>query len=320
MEDFALGRRRVGTFSDKGSGGLHDAQLLAVLDGLPIAVMVRAADGSLLHANSGTERFLARLGLDVSHVASSPSAMMDHIAVIDENGDLHDRTRLPVVAAIRDGCEQLATLGYALPDGGWAWYATRAAPIALADGTMGTVVTCDDVTHRRELEEELRMAALLDPLTGLANRRALETALGDAQRRRARDGGHVGLLFLDLDDFKSVNDTLGHDAGDRVLIETGKRLLAATREVDRVCRVGGDEFAVLCTWRSGPEGLHELVARIWALPPVSMVVDGEPLVVRGSLGAVLVEPEDSLDEALRRADTAMYHDKRGERASLLVVG
>ena len=310
----------MGSASDHGSGRMHDAQLLAVLDGLPIAVMVRADDGSLLHANSATKRFLARLGLDVSHVASSPSAMMDHIAVIDEHGNPQDRTRLPVVSAIRDGNDHVATLGYALPDGGWAWYATRAAPVALEDGTIGTVVTCDDVTHRRQLEEELRTAALLDPLTGLANRRALDAALGDAQRRRARDGGHVALLFLDLDGFKVVNDTLGHDAGDRVLVETGKRLRAATRAVDHVCRVGGDEFAVLCTWKGGPERLDDLVRRIWALPPVSMSVDGEPLVVRASMGAVLVEPEDSLDEALRRADAAMYRDKRGDRASLLVLG
>ena len=128
------------------------------------------------------------------------------------------------------------------------------------------------------------------------------------------------MLFCDLDGFKRVNDSLGHDAGDRVLVETGKRLLAATRVVDLVCRVGGDEFAVLSTWGVGPEGLDDLIARIWALPPVPMLVDGEPLAVRGSLGAVLVEPEDRLDEALRRADAAMYRDKRGDLASLLVIG
>jgi diguanylate cyclase (GGDEF)-like protein len=320
VEATSLGRPRERAHRDAGSGGVHDAQLLAVLDGLPIAVMLRAADGSLLHANLATKRFLARLGLDVSHIASSPTAMMDHIAVIGEHGQPHDRTRLPVVSAIRDRTDHQATLGYALPTGGWAWYATRAAPVALEDGTIGTVVTCDDVTHRRQLEEELRMAALVDPLTGLANRRALEAALDDAQRRRDRDGGHVGLLFLDLDAFKAVNDTFGHDAGDRVLVETGKRLLAATRAVDRVCRVGGDEFAVLCSWSNGPKGLQEVIARIWALPPVPMLVDGEPLAVRGSMGAVLVEPEDRLEQALRRADAAMYRDKRGDHASLLVIG
>ena len=306
--------------NDKGSGGLHDAQLLAVLDGLPIAVMVRAADGSLLHANSATERFLARLGLDVSHIASSPTAMMDHITVIDEHGNEQDRASLPVVSAIRDGSGHEATLGYALPGGGLAWYAIRAVPVLLGDGTIGTVVTCDDVTTRRELEEKLRLAALVDPLTGLANRRALEVALGDAQRRRARDGGHVGLLFLDLDDFKAINDARGHVAGDRVLVDTGKRLLAATRDVDVVSRVGGDEFAVLCTWSTGPEDLQELVARLWALPPVSLLIDGEPLSVRGSIGAVLVEPEDGLDDAIRRADAAMYCDKRSDLASLPVIG
>lgn len=302
------------------SGEVPEAQLLAVLDALPIAVMLRAADGSLLHANPATVRFLARLGLDVSHVAPSASAMMDHIAVIDEHGRLQDRASLPVVSAIRESSERQATLGYALPDGGWAWYATRAAPLTLTDGTIGTVVTCDDVTDRRLLEEELRKAALVDPLTGLANRRALSAALDDAQQTRARAGGDVGLLFLDLDGFKTINDKFGHEAGDRVLVETGSRLRAATRAVDRVCRVGGDEFAVLCAPVDGTEGLQELVARILSLPPVPVVVDGEALAVRGSIGAVLVEPEDRLDEALRRADVAMYDHKRSDDASLLVIG
>ncbi len=306
--------------ADRNSGAVHKAQLLAVLDALPIAVMLRAADGTLLHANPATVRFLARLGLDVSHVAPSASAMMDNIHVIDEHGQLHDRARLPVVSAIREGSHREATLGYALPDGGWAWYATRAGPVALGDGTIGTVVTCDDVTDRRLLEEELRAAALVDPLTGLHNRRALSSALDDAQQFRARAGGDVGLLFLDLDEFKAINDTFGHDAGDRVLIETGSRLVAATRDVDWVCRVGGDEFAVLCASVDGAEGLQELVARIRALPPVRVVVQGEPLAVLGSIGAVLIEPEEGLDQALRRADIAMYDHKRGDHASLLVIG
>lgn len=301
-------------------GEVHEAQLLAVLDALPIAVMLRAADGSLLHANPATERFLARLGLDVSHVAPSASAMMDHVAVVDERGRRQDRNHLPVVSAIRDGSEREATLGYALPDGGWAWYATKAGPLTLTDGTIGTVVTCDDVTDRRLLEEELRTAALVDPLTGLDNRRALSAALDDAQELRARAGGDVGLLFVDLDGFKTVNDTFGHDAGDRVLVETGTRLVAATRSVDRVCRVGGDEFAVLCAPIDGAEGLQELVTRIRSLPPRPVFVQGQALAVHASVGAVLVEPGDRLDQALLRADIAMYDHKRSNDASLLVIG
>ncbi|MFP5486998.1 MAG: diguanylate cyclase domain-containing protein [Acidimicrobiia bacterium] len=312
----AFQREQAGT----SSGKVHKAQLLAVLDALPIAVMLRAADGSLLHANPATVRFLARLGLDVSHVAPSPSAMMNHIDVIDEHGRLQDRAHLPVVSAMREGADREAMLGYALPDGGWAWYATRAVPLTLTDGTIGTVVTCDDVTDRRLLEEELRTAALVDPLTGLDNRRALSAALDDAQQFRARAGGDVGLLFLDLDGFKIVNDKFGHEAGDRVLVETGSRLRAATRAVDRVCRVGGDEFAVLCAPVDGAEGMQELVARIRSLPPVPVLVDGEALAVRGSIGAVLVEPEDRLDQALRRADVAMYDHKRSDHDSLLVIG
>lgn len=217
---------------------MHEAQLLAVLDALPIAVMLRAADGSLLHANPATVRFLARLGLDVSHVAPSASAMMDHIAVIDEHGRPQDRASLPVVSAIREGFEREATLGYALPDGGWAWYAIRAGPLTLTDGTIGTVVTCDDVTPRRLLEEELRTAALVDPLTGLANRRALESRLATVTPS-------LTLLMVDIDQFKPVNDRFGHDVGDQVLRRIGGILLDCIRPGDLAARLGGDEFVLL---------------------------------------------------------------------------
>jgi diguanylate cyclase (GGDEF)-like protein len=289
----------------------HDSQLLTILDGLPIAVMLRAEDGTLLHANPGAERFLARLGVGVEHVAPSPSSLMDHVDVIDEDGKPYRRADLPVVASLREAEAREATLGYALPGGGYVWYTTRAVPVALDDGTTGAVVTCDDVTERRALEQELRAAALKDPLTGLANRRALAERLEDAHRRRDRHGGDIGLLYLDLDHFKAVNDTHGHDAGDRVLIETGRRLLAVTRQVDTVCRMGGDEFVVLCAPIDGQCGLDELVERIRSMPRLSVVVDDGEVSIVGSIGSILVADDEDLDRALRRADAAMYRSKRG---------
>ncbi|MCU1483875.1 MAG: diguanylate cyclase/phosphodiesterase & domain with sensor(s) [Actinomycetia bacterium] len=298
----------------------HDSQLLTILDGLPIAVMLRAEDGTLLHANPGAERFLARLGVGVEHVVPSPSSLMDHVEVIDEDGTRYRRADLPVVASLREAVAREATLGYALPDGGYVWYITRAVPVALDDGTTGAVVTCDDVTERRALEQELRAAALKDPLTGLANRRALAERLEDAQRRRDRHGGDIGLLYLDLDHFKAVNDSHGHDVGDRVLIETGRRLVAVTRQVDTVCRMGGDEFVVLCTPIDGQCGLDELVERIRSMPPLSVLVDDGPVSVVGSIGSILVAPDEDLDRALRRADAAMYRAKRGRRHQVQPAG
>jgi diguanylate cyclase (GGDEF)-like protein/PAS domain S-box-containing protein len=426
----------------------RDSQLVTILDGLPIAVMLRAADGSLLHINPGGVRFVERLGVGVSHVSESPSSLLDYVEVIDEDGRPYDPARLPVVSALRDSASREATLGYALPGGGYAWYAVRAAPVQLSDGTTGTVVTCDDVTERhdashlvqvaelslrrtfdhapigiavlamdgqllqanaalcdllgydethlvaeglegvaspddehddwqqlaarlsatderylvdrrfrhasgrwvftqlsvavvrsadgtplhliaqvvdlserRAVEEELRAAAVEDPLTGLANRRALAQRLTEAQARRgAGGGGEIGLLYVDLDHFKSVNDTYGHDVGDRVLIEAGRRLLVATRDADTVCRMGGDEFVVLCAPIDGIRGLRDLVDRLAILPPLTVLVQGVPVSVAESVGAIMVRPDEDLDRALRRADAAMYRAKRGARISPQLLG
>ena len=128
-----------------------------------------------------------------------------------------------------------------------------------------------------------------------------------------RRGGEIGLLFLDLDRFKAVNDTYGHEVGDRVLVETGQRLRGAMRDVDTVCRLGGDEFVVLCAPIDGPQGLEDLVARLTAMPPVTVLVGGRVVEVASSVGAVMVEQDDDLDLALRRADAAMYRAKRRTR-------
>lgn len=289
---------------------LCDAQLTTILDGLPVGVMLRAADSSLLHINPAGRRFLERLGIEVAHVHASPKAMLDHVEVIDERGLPCVADDLPVVSAVRDGTSRDATLGYAVPGGGYVWYAVRAAPVALADGSTGTVVTLDDVTERRALEEELRDMAARDPLTGLANRRALTDRLHEAQGRRRSGDGEIGLVYLDLDRFKSINDTHGHDLGDRVLVETAARLLDATRSGDLVCRMGGDEFVVLCAPIDGPEALWELAERLEAMPPVTVPATGSIVGASTSVGAVLVAPDEDLDSALRRADAAMYRAKR----------
>ncbi len=145
-----------------------------------------------------------------------------------------------------------------------------------------------------------------------------------AQERRARAGGDIGLLYFDLDRFKLVNDTYGHDVGDRVLIEMGRRLLEveATREIDTVCRIGGDEFVVLCASIDGAGWLRDLVDRLVSMPPMTVAVNGVPIAVAapGSVGSILVEPGEDLDLALRRADAAMYQTKRRQSPSLQAAG
>ncbi|MGY1617726.1 putative bifunctional diguanylate cyclase/phosphodiesterase [Geodermatophilus sp. SYSU D00691] len=166
-------------------------------------------------------------------------------------------------------------------------------------------------------EAMLRHQAFHDGLTGLANRALFLDRLEQALNRHRRRQSPVALLFLDLDDFKVVNDTLGHAAGDELLVQVAARLQDATRSVDTVARLGGDEFAVLL--ESGAD-VHSASARaLEALrPPV--VLGGRPVAVRASVGVCVLGPDDPParpDALLVRSDTAMYAAKRSGKGQVV---
>ena len=118
----------------------------------------------------------------------------------------------------------------------------------------GIVLNTRDVSERRRLEEQLIHQAFHDPLTGLANRALFRDRVSHALALAQRRGTPVTVLFLDLDDFKTVNDSLGHAEGDRLLIAAAERFLACARSADTVARLGGDEFAILIEGADGPRG------------------------------------------------------------------
>ncbi|MCC5949670.1 MAG: sensor domain-containing diguanylate cyclase [Nitriliruptoraceae bacterium] len=194
----------------------------------------------------------------------------------------------------------------------WAQLCAVALP-AGPGGIARLLVQVVDLTARRALEEELRTVALQDPLTGLANRRALEDRFAHARARQQRYGGDVGLLFIDLDRFKTVNDDHGHDTGDRMLREVARTLTSAVRATDTVCRFGGDEFVVLLAELDTPERLHEVADRIAGSSAPVVRVRGHELSVGLSVGATLAQAGDDLESCLRRADIAMYRDKQDLR-------
>lgn len=161
----------------------------------------------------------------------------------------------------------------------------------------------------RKRNTELHELALRDPLTGLANRALLVDRLQTALSLRERDGGEIGVLFCDLDDFKQVNDRHGHDAGDRVLCLTAERLRTAVRPSDTVARFAGDEFVVVCPGLDSAAELDEVVARVDRT--IHAAAAGAPAPLRLSIGAALVGEGETAADALRRADEAMYAAKRG---------
>ncbi len=173
------------------------------------------------------------------------------------------------------------------------------------------VLNSRDVTERRALEEELKRQAFHDTLTGLANRALFLDRLSHAMDRGDRTLDPVAVLFLDIDDFKTVNDSLGHPAGDLLLVAVAGRLRAATRPGDTVARFGGDEFAVLVESGSMPEAAEEVARRIAEALTPTFRLQGNVLSVRASVGIALGRrPDDNPDSLLRDADLAMYLAKR----------
>jgi diguanylate cyclase (GGDEF)-like protein len=159
---------------------------------------------------------------------------------------------------------------------------------------------------------ELTRRALHDPLTGLPNRTLLEDRLAMALAGQRRTGSVLGVLFCDLDHFKVVNDTFGHDGGDDVLVTMSERLVHAVRATDTVSRLGGDEFVVLCPDLSSETELTEVVERIVGLMSVPIEIGGRDVAVSGSVGVSFVagvNGPSSLADLLREADAAMYRAK-----------
>ncbi len=190
------------------------------------------------------------------------------------------------------------------------WAHAKFVPLGVPERTHGWIATVDDITDRRRAESQLAHQATHDPLTKLPNRVLLEDRLRQACARLRRGADSVSVLFIDLDGFKAINDSLGHQAGDRVLVEVAQRVRRVVRDVDTVARYAGDEFVVVC------EGIKEneipyVVRRIARAVDEVLVLDGQDVHVGASIGvATTFDPDTRLDDLLALADQDMYRNKR----------
>ncbi|MDY7104389.1 MAG: EAL domain-containing protein [Actinomycetota bacterium] len=174
----------------------------------------------------------------------------------------------------------------------------------------GTVWSARDVTDRAELEAELLHQALHDPLTGLANRHLFGERVSHALT--GRDAGTLAVMYVDLDDFKTVNDSLGHGAGDRLLLSVAERLTATVRAGDTAARLGGDEFAVLVERSAGRDAVLEVAERIRAALAEPTDIGSIQLAANASIGIAFADDGAEVpdaEELIRNADIAMYMAK-----------
>jgi diguanylate cyclase (GGDEF)-like protein len=183
----------------------------------------------------------------------------------------------------------------------------------------GVALITRDVTQRVAHEASLSSMARLDALTGLPNRRAFEEALVKAHARSRRTGAALALVYVDLDGFKGVNDRLGHAAGDAVLVEVARRLQALLRNVDTVCRLGGDEFTVIIENSGSEADLAEVCRRIQVALSARYVWNGADASTTPSIGCVVHRVGDEVLELMTRADAAMYRAKAAGKARFDLV-
>jgi diguanylate cyclase (GGDEF)-like protein/PAS domain S-box-containing protein len=210
-------------------------------------------------------------------------------------------------ATVNAGVERLE-LRLRRADESWCWCAISVADLRADPFVEGYVLNIGDVTDRHLLEDELRHLAFHDPLTGLANRALFFDRLERALTRRARTGEQLAVLVLDLDDFKNVNDTSGHEAGDELLVEAAHRLAEVVRDADTAARIGGDEFAVIIEeWGTG-EAPAEIAERFRAALAGPSTHSHRSHTV--SVGIAIAEPWTTDARVLiAAADAAMYAAK-----------
>jgi diguanylate cyclase (GGDEF)-like protein len=163
------------------------------------------------------------------------------------------------------------------------------------------------------LVEQIRHQALHDVLTGMPNRLLFEDRLAQALVTTRREGGHVAVLFVDLDGFKRVNDTYGHACGDELLKQAARRLVGAVRATDTVARIGGDEFVMLLSPVDGVDDAMIVAEKVLAAMRQPFGVRGHALSVSASVGATLARVGDDAESLLNHADSAMYRAKSGGR-------
>jgi len=286
--------------------GESEERFEAVFEENPIGLAILASDYRFLRVNDALSRML---GYDAGELASLSLADISRL----EDAEVDRERSRQLVSGERRGHDMERWL--VAKDGEMRrGHVTTALLGGRSNGREQVICTVEDITERVESHARLTYLALHDELTGLANRAFAMERLQLAQARAERSGNFVGLLLLDLDDFKAINDSLGHEAGDALLVEVARRLESVLRPSDVAARLGGDEFLICCD----DLGTDPITAQASVLHVVDRIASVIKQPVKGllahttaSIGVALVNgTRQSPDITLRNADQAMYRAKQ----------
>jgi diguanylate cyclase (GGDEF)-like protein/PAS domain S-box-containing protein len=284
-----------------------------LFDNFPMGITVTDPGGQALETNAVAERLLgnvahARMGRGVVRVDGSPMPVEEFASV----RALREKRRVENVE-----------MGVVQEDGRTVWISATADLLPLEG--YGAVVTYSDITERRAAEERIHQLAYFDPLTNLPNRRLLMDRLGQALIASQRSQNHGAVLIIDLDRFKGLNDSHGHDVGDKLLVEVAQRLIANVRREDTVARLGGDEYVLILEGIGEDRGtaarqadhvakkVCRALCRPYALTPLSI-----PYACSASIGLTMFLGDQlSEDVLLKQADIALYQAKGAGRERVM---
>jgi diguanylate cyclase (GGDEF)-like protein/PAS domain S-box-containing protein len=282
-----------------------DARFRSLIQNSSDVISILEPDLTIRYESPSVERVLGH-GMD-DRIGQSP------LAFVHPDDAFSVRRALDHVAANADG-ERRFEHRIHHADGTWRVVQAIAKNLIHVEAVAGLVVNYRDITEQKTLEDQLRRQAFHDELTGLPNRALFTDRLEHAIGFLGPDTAPVAVLFVDLDDFKTVNDSLGHDAGDRLLVEAGRRIGRCLRAVDTVARLGGDEFAVLME-DVDPDAPAAAASRILAALREPLQLHRQLLTVTASIGIVTAQsPKQTVIELLRNADLAMYAAKDSGKA------
>jgi diguanylate cyclase (GGDEF)-like protein/PAS domain S-box-containing protein len=287
----------------------NEARFRSLIENASDIILVVGEDARIRFHTPSAERFFGRAGHEIEG-----TSLLDVV---------HPEDKEVARALVADAIAQPGTMlsaEWRVSRAGreWRFVEARANTVPGDPHLAGAVLTLRSVHERKILEERLAYQAFHDPLTNLANRVLLTERLEHALVRSRRGSRPVSVIFIDLDDFKNVNDSLGHATGDQLLVELSRRLLGCVRAGDTAARLGGDEFAVLVE-EGGAEAAWPIAERVQHAVRLPFVVAGRDILLGASLGIASTEGgAETAGDLLRDADVAMYRGKQAGKGQVVL--